>query len=296
MTDGYQDPRPGGPHRDAELIAWLASTGRSQNQFSSGELRAMLEGWEAARARYAPAGADVPETRAAGRILAERIAAQLNGPASDGRGWFRDDAQYNEITASVSELLDDLGNAGYSITVTGAEAPAAPVTEEDWRARVDRVLQLYIGLLDPELCDRTARFLAGEAWLITGKPALDDRHVLLIAKAVATETSRRYADLDWQERWNHVTAVAALTQSGPDVVATGMFGVLRFRLDRPADVAAIVASFRQFTGMIEEAGRQREAGGQYIARDAQEHELAERWQEPEFPYPEDEDSPGVQGG
>jgi len=231
MTADYQDSRPGGPHQDAEFIAWLASSGRSHNQFSSRELGLMLEAWEAARAGYAP-----------------------------------------------------------------ASALAAPVTEDGWRARADRVLQLYIGLCDPELCERTARLLTREAWLITGAPVLDDRHVLLIAKAVADEASRRYADLTWQERWNHATAVAALSQSGPDVIATGMFGMLRFRLDRPADVAAIVNSFRRFTGMIEEAGRQWEAGGQYTAQREQEHELMQRWQEPEFPDPEDEESPGVHGG
>jgi hypothetical protein len=241
--------------------------------------------------------ADYQDPRTAGRVLAERIAAQRNGPASDGRGWFRDDAQHQEITGIVSDLLGALGNAGYSIVRTGAEALAAPMTEDDWRIRVDEVLRLCIGLIDPELCERTARFLVREAWLITGKPALDNRHVLLIAKAVATETSRRYADLDWQERWNHVTAVAALSQSGADVVATGLFGVLRFSLGRPADVAAIVSSFRQFADMTEQAGRDFEAGGRHIAQRAEEHDLLKRWQEPLLgPYPEDEDSPGVQGG
>ena len=219
------DSRPGGPHRDAEFIAWLAGTARSHNQFSSGELRLGMEAWEAARGQGAPAAAAVP-------------------------------------------------------------VPAAPMTEEAWKARTGRVLQLCIGLLDPELCERTARFLIREAWLITGKPALDDRHVLLIAKAIATETDRpeaasrmQFADLDWQERWNDATAVASLSQSGPDVMAAGLFGVLRFRLDRPADTAAIVTGFRQFTDMVAEAVRQYEAGGQYIAQCAEEHELLQRWQE-----------------
>jgi hypothetical protein len=79
-------------------------------------------------------------------------------------------------------------------------------------------------------------------------------------------------------------------------MATGPFGVLRFRLDRPADVAAIVNSFRQFAGMIEQAGREFEDGGQYISQRAEEHELLARWQGPEFPYPGDDDSPGVHGG
>ena len=35
-----------------------------------------------------------------------------------------------------------------------------------------------------------ARFLAGEAWLIDGKPELENRHILLIAKAVGYENRR----------------------------------------------------------------------------------------------------------
>ena len=65
----------------------------------------------------------------------------------------------------------------------------------------------------------------------------------------------QFADLDWQERWNRSPTSAALSQSGPDVVATGFFGVVRFRLDQPADVAAIVNHARQFAAMVEEAGK-----------------------------------------
>jgi hypothetical protein len=73
-----------------------------------------------------------------------------------------------------------------------------------WLLRVEEVLRLHIGLIDPLLCEQTARFLAGEDWLIKGKPPLDNRLVLLIAKAVAAEqyamvyaaTSGEYDD-DW---------------------------------------------------------------------------------------------------
>ena len=61
---------------------------------------------------------------------------------------------------------------------------------EAWKARVNEVLMLHIGLIDEELCEQTARFLASEAWLIDGKPELENRHVLLIAKAVGYENRR----------------------------------------------------------------------------------------------------------
>lgn len=66
----------------------------------------------------------------------------------------------------------------------------------------------------------------------------------------------QFADLDWQERWNQSASVASMMQSGPEVMATGFFGVLRFRLDRPGDVAAIVNYARQFATMVEVAGAQ----------------------------------------
>ena len=66
---------------------------------------------------------------------------------------------------------------------------------EAWKTRVNEVLMLHIGLIDEELCEQTARVLAGEAWLIDGKPELENRHVLLIAKAVGYENRRdRAAD------------------------------------------------------------------------------------------------------
>ena len=63
----------------------------------------------------------------------------------------------------------------------------------------------------------------------------------------------KFADLDWQERWNRASAVAALSQDGPEVMATGLFGVIRFRLDRDEDVAALVNACRQFADMVEHA-------------------------------------------
>jgi hypothetical protein len=55
-----------------------------------------------------------------------------------------------------------------------------------WATEADRVLALRIGLVDPELCERTGRFLARENWLV--KDGLDDKMLLLVAKAVGYES------------------------------------------------------------------------------------------------------------
>jgi len=60
-----------------------------------------------------------------------------------------------------------------------------------------------------------------------------------------------YASMTWQPRWNGAEAVAALTTNGADVMATGFFGVLRFRMDDDASVAAIVRHARAFADMVE---------------------------------------------
>jgi hypothetical protein len=51
-----------------------------------------------------------------------------------------------------------------------------------WAAEADRVLTLHLGLIDPELCERTGKFLAREEWLL--KDGLPDKMLLLAAKAV----------------------------------------------------------------------------------------------------------------
>lgn len=65
----------------------------------------------------------------------------------------------------------------------------------------------------------------------------------------------QFANFTWPARWNGAEAVAAFSQSGADVQATGFFGVLRFRLDDTASVAAIVNHARQFADMVERAKR-----------------------------------------
>ena len=68
-----------------------------------------------------------------------------------------------------------------------ARAAALALEEATWAARVHRVLFLHIGLIDPILSEETARFLVRENWLI--KRELDDREVLLLAKAVAYQST-----------------------------------------------------------------------------------------------------------
>jgi hypothetical protein len=65
----------------------------------------------------------------------------------------------------------------------------------------------------------------------------------------------QYANMTWPARWNAGEVVAALSQSGADVMATGFFGVVRFRLDDTESVAAIVNGARQFATMVEGAKR-----------------------------------------
>jgi hypothetical protein len=71
------------------------------------------------------------------------------------------------------------------------------------------------------------------------------------------ETHYQFADLDWQSRWNTPDAPHfMLSQSGPSVMATGLMGVLRFRLDKDEDVTAIVAQLRLMADGIEQAKRE----------------------------------------
>lgn len=70
-------------------------------------------------------------------------------------------------------------------------------------------------------------------------------------KAVLQDKGLRFARLDWQSRWNRASGVASLSQSGAEAMSTGFFGVLKFRLDRPEDTAAIVNHARQFADMVE---------------------------------------------
>ena len=60
-----------------------------------------------------------PAARPPEQVLTERMAAQLNGLASDGRGWYRNDDQRDEIAVSARDLLAGLAAAGYSIVRTG---------------------------------------------------------------------------------------------------------------------------------------------------------------------------------
>jgi hypothetical protein len=71
---------------------------------------------------------------------------------------------------------------------------------------------------------------------------------------VAEAGSQRFADFTWPARWNGSEISAVLSQSGADVMATGFFGVLRFRLDDTASVAAIARYARRFASMVEDAG------------------------------------------
>jgi hypothetical protein len=67
------------------------------------------------------------------------------------------------------------------------------------------------------------------------------------------EEKKQFADFTWPSRWNKGEVAAMLSQSGPDVMATGFFGVIRFRLDDDESVAAIVNLARRFADMVEEA-------------------------------------------
>jgi hypothetical protein len=77
--------------------------------------------------------------------------------------------------------------------------------------------------------------------------------VSAIREVLPAEPAVKFADFSWQPRWNKAAGVASLSQSGPDVMAIGFFGVLKFRLDRPDDVAAIVNHARRFADMVEGA-------------------------------------------
>lgn len=67
------------------------------------------------------------------QVITERLAAQRNGVASDGRGWYRDDAQEAEVTASARDLLAELAAAGYVITRAGEPSAMPDLTAVPWR-------------------------------------------------------------------------------------------------------------------------------------------------------------------
>jgi hypothetical protein len=74
----------------------------------------------------------------------------------------------------------------------------------------------------------------------------------------------QFADLTWQPRWNKAEGVASLSQSGTDVMAVGIFGVVKFKLDDTDSVTAIVNNARQFAAMVETAKRQYDEGQAYL--------------------------------
>jgi hypothetical protein len=80
----------------------------------------------------------------------------------------------------------------------------------------------------------------------------------------------QFADLDWQERWNKAGAVAGHTQAGAEVMATGLFGVIRFRLDRDEDVAGIINACRRFADMVENTKREYDEGQRMLVQLAEE--------------------------
>ena len=81
----------------------------------------------------------------------------------------------------------------------------------------------------------------------------------------------QFADFTWPARWNKSEAVASLSQSGPDVMATGFFGVIRFRLDDTESVAAIVSQARRFADMVERTKREFGQAGRFIEELAAQH-------------------------
>jgi hypothetical protein len=80
----------------------------------------------------------------------------------------------------------------------------------------------------------------------------------------------QFADFTWPARWNKGEVVATLSQSGPDVMATGFFGVIRFSLDDAESVAAIVNHARRFADMVERTKRDYDQGQDYLDMLAEE--------------------------
>lgn len=83
-------------------------------------------------------------------------------------------------------------------------------------------------------------------------------------------TDLQFADFTWPARWNKGEVVATLSQSGPDVMATGFFGVIRFSLEDTESVAAIVNHARRFADMVERTKRDFGQGQEYLDMLAEE--------------------------
>ena len=68
--------------------------------------------------------------------------------------------------------------------------------------------------------------------------------------------AQQFADFTWPPRWNSAHVVGGLSQAGPEVMAAGFFGTVRFRLDDDASVAAIISHVRAFADMVERTKRE----------------------------------------
>jgi pyridoxal biosynthesis lyase PdxS len=89
----------------------------------------------------------------------------------------------------------------------------------------------------------------------------------------------QFANFTWPSRWNKAAAAAMLTQSGAEAVAVGFMGTLRFRLDDPESVAAIVNHARKFADMVEQAGRDFAEGERVIEQRIEEVAVIRNWSE-----------------
>ena len=107
---------------------------------------------------------------------------------------------------------------------------------------------LPAGVTDPE------RARAREAFwdALTAVAQMPGNSALLTALRATEAGSPQFANIEWQSRWNNPDAPhAGISQDGAAAFATGFMGVLKFRLDQPDDVAAIVAQARLFADMVE---------------------------------------------
>lgn len=113
------------------------------------------------------------------------------------------------------------------------------------------------GKPEAEVTDEERARAKGSFWEVLSQAAQLPGNSAMLAALGSSERNGavKFANFTWQSRWNGADAVAALSTDGPDAFATGFMGVLKFRFDRPDDVAAIVNAARRFADMVEQAGQ-----------------------------------------
>lgn len=71
----------------------------------------------------------------------------------------------------------------------------------------------------------------------------------------------RYAQLEWDPRFNHVRDACALSQSGPHVVLVSCMGTISFNLEDTESIAAFTKQMTMAIELLNKTKREYEEAG-----------------------------------